>query len=393
MIQRIKESCNQHIDEVKKIRRHIHQHPELSNQEYKTSEYIKTWLTSNAISFKDGYLKTGLVAKIPFTNPEKCTVAIRAELDALPIQELNDTSYSSVISGVMHACGHDVHIAIILGVAKVLLSLKDKIEGTVLLIFQPAEEKPPGGAAIMINEGALTDPSPDVVIAHHVMPELECGKVAFHPGKYMASVDEIKIIVNGKGGHAAMPHQITDSILIASHIIVALQQIVSRYIHADVPSVLSFGKITGMGAPNVIPDIVTIEGTFRTMDEQWRQKALQKIQQISASIADGMGGKSELVINSGYPALVNDKHITAKAQLYASEMLGEENVKNAETWMASEDFAYYAEQYPSVFYRLGTQKANTQAVPLHNPQFDIDEDALKTGIISMSYMVYRFLSE
>jgi amidohydrolase len=393
MIQEIQKVCNQYFEEIKQIRRYLHRNPELSNHEFNTSEYIKSWLKSNSISFKEGFSMTGLVAKIPFNNPSKRTVAVRAELDALPIQELNKTAYTSVNSNVMHACGHDAHMAIILGLAKVLICLKDRLEGTVLLIFQPAEEKPPGGAAIMISEGALNDPCPDIVIAQHVMPELESGKVAFRPGKYMASVDEIKMTIKGKGGHAAMPHQLTDSVLIASHIVVALQQIVSRNIQADIPSVLSFGKITGLGAPNVIPDLVTIEGTFRTMDEIWRQKALQKIQRMSESIAEGMGGKCELTINKGYPALVNDNHITSKAKLFASEILGKENVKNSEIWMASEDFAYYAEKYPSVFYRLGTLKANAQAVPLHNPNFDIEEDALKTGVETMSYLVFRFLSE
>lgn len=393
MIQRIKEASAQQFEEVRKIRRHLHQYPELSNQEFNTSNYIKSWLVSHGISFKDGYLNTGIVARMPFNNPSKKTVAVRAELDALPIQELNKTGYTSQNPSVMHACGHDAHMSILLGVAKVFIHLKDKIEGTLLLIFQPAEEKPPGGADSMIKEGALKNPEPDIVIAQHVMPELISGKVAFCPGKYMASVDEIKIIVKGKGGHGAMPHQLTDSILIASHIIIALQQVISRNAKANIPSVLSFGKITGLGAPNVIPDLVTIEGTFRTMDEPWRHKALKKIQQISESIAEGMGGKCDIQINNGYPTLFNNVQVTKKAESFAQEILGKENIEQADIWMASEDFAYYAERYPSVFYRLGINKTNHQSPPLHNPEFDMDEEALKTGIETMSYLVYKFLSE
>ncbi len=390
----INELSQRYAQDIVDIRRHFHQNPELSNSEWKTSGYIKEQLNKLKIPFTDGYAQTGLVGKLEFKNPSKKVIALRADMDALPIQELNPVPYKSKNKEIMHACGHDVHMASLLGVARILSDIKEELEGTILFVFQPAEEKLPGGAKAMLEEGALNAPKPDLVIGQHVMPELQAGKVAFKSGKYMASVDEIELIVHGKGGHAAMPHQITDTVLITSHIIVALQQIVSRNSKASTPTVLSFGKLTAPGAANIIPREVKVEGTFRTMDETWRYEAHEKIKKLAKSIAEGMGGSCDVNINVGYPSLINDPELTQKAREITSGYLGEENIKDLEVWMASEDFAYFTHQFPSVFYRLGIQdKEGKHASPLHSPTFFVDESALRTGVEVMVNLVTKFLSE
>lgn len=390
----IKKLSGNFFPEIKNIRRHIHQHPELSFQEYKTSAYIKEKLKEYGIAYEDGFVKTGIVGRIEGTNPKKKVIALRADIDALPINEQNNITYKSKNEGVMHACGHDMHTASLLGTARILNSLKDQFEGTILLIFQPAEEKLPGGAKLMLEEGALNNPKPEIVIGQHVMPGLEAGKLGFRPGMYMASADEIYLTVKGKGGHAAMPDQITDTVLIASHIIVALQQITSRQAQASVPTVLSFGKVEANGATNVIPPEVNIEGTFRTMDEKWRNKAHKKIQQIAKSIAEGMDGTCEVKIVRGYPFLVNHETITQKAIKYASEFLGPENIEALDLRMTGEDFAYYSQEFPATFYRVGiSDKDNKLISPLHSPTFNIDENSLKTSMAAMAWIGLSFLIE
>jgi amidohydrolase len=390
----IRKLSDDYFAEIKNIRRHLHQHPELSFSEFETSAFIKGKLNEYNIPYKDGYVETGIVGKIEGRNPESKVIALRADIDALPIVEQNEVEYKSKNEGVMHACGHDVHTASLLGTAKILSALKNDFEGTILLIFQPAEEKLPGGAKLMLKEGALSDPKPDVVIGQHVMPGMEAGKVGFRKGMYMASADEIYLTVKGKGGHAAMPDQITDTVLIASHIIVALQQITSRQAQASVPTVLSFGKVEAKGATNVIPPEVKIEGTFRTMDEKWRKQAHKKIQQIAVSISEGMGGMCEVKIVNGYPFLVNDNNVTSKVMKYAGDFLGEEKIEELDLRMTGEDFAYYSQVFPATFYRLGTSdKANKIKSPLHSPTFNIDENALKTGMATMAWVALSFLME
>lgn len=393
MKKKIEELAKKYFPDTLHCRRHLHANPELSFQEFETSAFIKKELDKMNIPYKDGFVKTGVIGKIEGKNPSKKIIALRADMDALPIVEKNDVGYKSRNDGVMHACGHDVHTSSLLGTAKILNDLKAEFEGTILLLFQPAEEKLPGGAKLMIEEGALNDPKPELIIGQHVMPGLEAGKLGFRPGMYMASADEIYMNVKGIGGHAAMPHQLTDNVLIASHIIVALQQIVSRNSYAATPSVLSFGKVIAQGATNIIPQEVKIEGTFRTMDETWRMEAHKKIKEIASSIAQGMGATCEVDIQVGYPFLINHEDSTLKAQKLASEYLGENNVEHLDLRMTAEDFAYYSQVMPSTFYRLGvTDKAKTIKSPLHSPTFNIDEDALETSIGAMAYIAMGLLA-
>ena len=304
--QLIKEKAAAYKKEVVAIRRYLHQHPELSFKEYKTADFVENKLKEYGISNQKRIVETGIIAIIEGVNPSKKTIALRADLDALPIQEDNEVDYKSVNDGIMHACGHDVHTSSLLGVAKMLNELKSEFEGTVKLIFQPGEEIIPGGASLVIKEGGLQNPEPTAIIGQHVYPQLEAGKVGFRSGMYMASADELYVTVKGKGGHGALPQLNIDPVLIASHIIVSLQQIVSRGAHPTVPTVLSFGKVVANGATNIIPDEVKLEGTFRTMNEEWRANAHVKMKKMAESIAEGMGGSCDFEVRKGYPFLVND---------------------------------------------------------------------------------------
>ncbi|MCG8697966.1 MAG: M20 family metallopeptidase [Bacteroidales bacterium] len=390
---KITQLAEKYYNDTLQIREHLHKHPELSYNEFETSKFIKSQLDKLGITYKDGYVKTGIVGKLEGKNPGKKVIALRADMDALPIIEQNTIHYKSINEGVMHACGHDVHTASLLGTAHILHDLKDEFEGTVLLVFQPAEEVIPGGAKLMLEEGALSDPKPDMIIGQHVMPGLEVGKVGFRPGMYMASADEIYLTVKGKGGHAAMPHQITDTVLMASQIIVSLQQIVSRNAPSYIPSVLSFGKVEAKGATNIIPQEVNIAGTFRTMNEEWRSQAHSRIKEIAISVAESMGGTCDVDIKVGYPYLINNEEITTKAKTYASAILGNDNVEHLDLRMTAEDFAYFSQQLPSTFYRLGVTSSNGENNhPLHSSMFNIDNQALKTGIKTMSWLAFNFLS-
>lgn len=383
LIELIKQKAKSYSEEVIEIRRHLHQNPELSFKEYNTSNYIQNYLNKLGIEFKNGVVDTGIVALIKGKNPEAKTIALRADIDALPIQEENTVNYKSINEGVMHACGHDVHAASLLGAAKILNEVKEEFEGTIKLIFQPGEEKLPGGASLMIKEGVLQNPTPKAIIGQHVFPDLPAGKVGFKPGMYMASCDEIYVTIKGKGGHAALPHTFIDPIFISSSIITNLQQIVSRRAKPSTPTVLSFGKINSKGgATNIIPDEVYLEGTFRTMDETWREEAHILIKQIATDIAKTMGGECIIDIKKGYPFLKNDESLTTQSILFAKEYLGEENVIDLELRMTGEDFAFYAQQIPGCFYRLGTGKSTG----LHTSTFNIDEKSIETSIGLMSWM-------
>ncbi len=392
VVELIKEKALAYKEEVIAIRRHIHQNPELSFEEFNTSKFVCSKLDEYGIEYKSGIVKTGIVGLIKGQNPSYKTIALRADLDALPIIEENDVDYKSNNEGVMHACGHDVHASSLLGVAKILNELRDQFEGTVKLIFQPGEERLPGGASLMIKEGVLENPAPSAVIAQHVYPQLEVGKVGFKGGMYMASTDELFMTVIGKGGHAALPHLNIDPVLITAHILTALQQVVSRISHPTSPSVLSFGKIVGNGATNIIPDKVELEGTFRAMDEEWRAEAHLKMKKMAESIAEGMGGKCEFKILKGYPYLVNDEELTSKAKVSAIEYLGKENVVELDLRMTAEDFSYYSQVKPACFYRLGTKNdTNNINSGLHTSTFNIDEDAIEISIGLMSWITLNEL--
>ncbi|ARS37447.1 M20 metallopeptidase family protein [Pontibacter actiniarum] len=390
-INKIKELARAYAPDTVQVRRHIHANPELSFEEHHTAAYVKQVLESYGLQV-ERIATTGLVALVKGRNPEKRTVALRADMDALPIVEANEVAYKSKNEGVMHACGHDVHTASVLGTARILQELREEFEGTVKLIFQPGEEKFPGGASIMIKEGVLQNPAPESIVGQHVFPLLPAGKVGFRSGMYMASADEIYITVKGKGGHAAMPEMNIDPVLIASHLIVALQQIVSRHASPKVPSVLSFGKVEAKGATNVIPNEVKLEGTFRTMHEVWRKEAHQKIKKLAEGLCESMGGSCDIDIKNGYPFLQNDPGVTAVARAAAEAYLGEENVVDLDLWMGAEDFAYYTQQIPACFYRLGTRNEERGITSgVHTPTFDVDEDALETGMGLMAWVALQEL--
>jgi len=376
-------------------RRHLHQHPELSFQEKETGLYIARELEKLGIAHEHGWGENGVVALIEGQNPSKKTVALRADIDALPILEENDIPYKSKNEGIMHACGHDAHTASLLGAARMLQEVKGELEGTVKLIFQPAEERLPGGASLLIKEGVLENPKPATIVGQHVHPPLEVGKVGFRAGKYMASADELFLTVRGKGGHGALPHTCVDTILLTAHIITALQQIVSRNTNPNLPAVVTLGKINSTGgSTNVIPDEVKLEGTFRTMDEKWRFEAHERMRQLVQGIAASMGGEAELDIKVGYPVLFNEPELTAKARQFAEEYMGVENVVDLPIRLTAEDFAYYSQEMPACFYRLGTgNAANGTTSGLHTSTFNIDEAALEWGSGLMAWMAVRQLVE
>ena len=360
-------------------RRHLHQNPELSFEEVQTSAFVQDRLRDLNIPFTAGIGGYGVVANLQGHRPGP-VVALRADMDALPIQEANDVPYASKVPGVMHACGHDVHTASLLGVAALLRSRTQEFSGTVRFLFQPAEEKLPGGASLMIRDGALANPVPQAIYGQHVMPLLPAGTVGFRSGRYMASADEIRLTIRGKGGHAAMPHLNTDSVLIASHIVVALQQVVSRRANPTLPSVLSFGHIIGEGAYNVLPNDVRLRGTFRTMDETWRAQAHALIREIASGTASAMGAICDVEIDRGYPMLFNHPEPTALARSTAEAYLGPQQVVDLDLWMAAEDFAFYAQEIPASFYRLGTRnEAKGWVSSVHTSTFDVDESALPLG--------------
>lgn len=379
------------FNDVVANRRHLHSHPELSFHETETSAFVAQKLDDLGLEYVHMADK-GLVALIKGSKPSDKVVALRADMDALPITEANDVPYKSQNNGVMHACGHDAHTSSLLGTATILTQLKDQFAGTIKLIFQPAEEKLPGGASLMIKEGVLENPKPQAVIGQHVMPLIDAGKVGFRSGKYMASTDEIYVTVKGKGGHGAQPQQNIDPVIITAHILTALQTIISRSADPKSPSVLSFGKVIANGATNVIPNEVYLEGTFRTMDEQWRSDAHKKMKKMAEGIAESMGGSCDFNIMRGYPFLINEEKLTASARGYAEDYLGKENVLDLDIWMAAEDFAYYSQVADSCFYRLGTRNESRGITSsVHTPTFDVEEDAFKISTGLMAYIALKQL--
>lgn len=389
---KIKEAATNYLSETIAIRRHLHAHPELSFEEINTSNFIVSKLKEYHIPFKQGIVKTGIVAIIEGQNPSKKIIALRADMDALPITETNHCEYKSKNEGVMHACGHDVHSACLLGAAKILNELKNSFEGTVKLIFQPGEEKLPGGASLMIKEGILENPTVTSIFAQHVFPSMEAGKVGFRNGMYMASTDEIYLTVIGKGGHAAMPSDYNNPLLIASAVLLELNKTFMQQNHTT-PTVLAFGKIVGNGATNVIPDEVKIEGTFRTMDEQWRKDAHLKMKTIAETVAINMGGRCDVRIEHGYPFLINDEATTNLARKAAQEYLGKENVEELPMRMTAEDFSFFSQKIPACFYRLGTaNKLKGITSGVHTSTFDIDEKALEVGTGLLAWLVINELN-
>lgn len=379
------------FNEVVANRRHLHSHPELSFHEKETSAFIAERLEALGLGYEK-MADNGLVVLIKGDKPSDRVVALRADMDALPITEANDVPYKSQNVGVMHACGHDAHTSSLLGTAKILTELKSEFGGTVKLIFQPAEEKLPGGASLMIAEGVLENPKPHAVLGQHVMPLIDAGKVGFRAGKYMASTDEIYVTVHGKGGHGAQPQQNIDPVIITAHILTALQQVVSRFADPKSPSVLSFGKVIANGATNVIPNEVYLEGTFRTMDEQWRNEAHVKMKKMAEGIAESMGGSCDFNIMRGYPFLINEEKLTAATRGHAEDYLGKENVLDLDIWMAAEDFAYYSQVADSCFYRLGTRNESRGITSsVHTPTFDVEEDAFKISTGLMAYLAVKQL--
>jgi len=390
--ERIKQLASKYFEKTVEMRRHIHANPELSYQEYETAKYVAEELRAMGIEPVEGVAETGVTALIKGKNPDNKVIALRGDMDALPILEENDVPYKSKNEGVMHACGHDVHTSCLLGAALILNELREEFEGTIKLIFQPGEEKNPGGASLMIKAGALENPKTEAVFGQHVLPYIPTGKLGFRGGKYMASADEVYLTVKGKGGHAALPDKTVDPIVIASHIITALQQVISRNADPKTPTVLTFGTIHGGTAQNIIPDEVKLGGTFRALDEEWRFKAHELITKMAQNIAEGMGGSCHVNIDVGYPFLQNDEELAKNARANAVEYVGEENIVDLDLWLGAEDFAYYSQVVPSCFYRLGTgNEAKETTFGAHTPRFNVDEDAIELGIGFMAWNALKAL--
>ena len=382
--ERIRQLASAYAADTIAIRHHLHAHPELSYQEFNTSAYIQQALTKLGIPFTV-MATTGVVGIIEGKDPSSRIVALRADIDALPIQEANDVPYRSTCDGVMHACGHDVHTSCLLGAARILQETKEEWSGTVKLIFQPGEEKNPGGASLLIKEGVLKNPAPSCIVGLHVNPQLEVGKLSFRGGQVMASADELYITIRSKGGHAASPHKTTDTILVASHLIVSLQQIISRNSDPFAPSVLSICAINGGHTTNVIPHEVKLMGTFRAMDEEWRFKAHELIRRHTEGMALAMDAEIELHIDVGYPSVYNNEPLTNEVVSIAQNFFGKERIEETELRMGAEDFGYYTREIPGCFFRLGTgNEAKGITSGVHTPTFDIDESAIEMGMAAMA---------
>lgn len=393
LAEEVKKLSAEVFERVVAFRREMHQNPELSFEEFETQKRIRRFLHEIGIEDVKDCANTGLVALIKGNNPNSRTIGLRADIDALPIKEENQCSYKSSNEGVMHACGHDVHTSSMLGTAYILNKLRDKFEGTVKVVFQPGEERLPGGASIMIQEGVLQNPTVETMTGQHVMPLIDAGKVGFRKGLYMASADEIYITIHGKGGHGAHPHMNVDPIAISAQVITALQQVVSRQAKPAMPTVVSIGKIVGLGSTNIIPDKVEMEGTLRTFNEEWRMEAHKRIIQVATSVTEALGGRCEIEVRKGYPFLNNHEETTEYARQAAVEYLGEENVEDLDIWPAGEDFAYFSQEVNSCFYRLGIRNEEKGITSmLHTPTFDIDESALEVGAGLMAFIALKQLN-
>ncbi|MEX0747672.1 MAG: M20 family metallopeptidase [Rhodothermales bacterium] len=395
MIDRIKDLSDGMFGEVVTVRRRLHENPELAYEEFETSRLVADRLKALDLDVKTGVARTGVVATLKGSHPGP-TVALRADMDALPIVEENDFEFRSRNNGKMHACGHDAHTSSLLGTASILRQIKDDLHGSVRFIFQPSEERLPGGAKPMIDEGVLENETRvEAIFGQHVQPDLSAGKIGVRSGMYMASTDEIYITVHGKGGHAAAPHLLgTDTVLAASHIVVALQSVISRHCPPDVPSVLSIGRLIADGATNVIPERARLEGTFRSMNEEWRFRAHDLIRNIAVNTAEAFGARADVEVVVGYPELFNDPEKTEFVRSAAASYVGEENVVDLERWYASEDFAWYLREVPGTFYRIGTRNEEKGIVHgLHTPRFTIDEEALRVAPGFMAFLAWKYLAE
>lgn len=384
--QKIKALAKQYAPAFIDVRHYLHAHPELSYKEFETSKYIQQKLSEYNIPF-DVKATTGVIGIIEGKNPQSRVVALRADMDALPIQEANDVSYKSTVPGVMHACGHDVHTTCLLGAAKILSETREEWEGTIKLIFQPGEEKNPGGASLLIKEGVLENPAPQCIFGLHVNPQLEAGKLSFRAGKVMASADELYITIHSKGGHAAAPHLTADTILVASQLVVSLQQVISRNRDPLSPSVLTISSFQGGYTTNVIPAEVKLMGTFRAMDEEWRFRAHDIIRKHTTELVHALGAEADIHIDVGYPTVYNNEALHLTAKKLAESFMGQENVEETEVRMGAEDFGFYSQKIPGCFFRLGTanrSKGLTSGV--HTPTFNIDEDAIEIGIGIMAWL-------
>lgn len=394
MKSKIEELTKKYFPYVVECYHHLHAHPELSFQEFETSRFIQNELTKIGIPFKAGIAGTGILAKIEGKNPTKKVIALRADMDALPICEAVDIPWKSKKENVMHACGHDAHVACLLGISKILVDLKTTFEGTVLLIFQPGEEKAPGGASVMLDEGIFDEIQPEIILAQHVSVDYPTGTMGFLPGLIMASADEIHVKVHGKGGHGALPHLCNDTVLATAQTLVALQQVRSRLCPPLIPMVLTFGKLVANGAQNVIPHEVELSGTFRTFDEKWRLEAKNHIRRIITETCSAYGCTAEITMPDGYPCVVNDTSVTNQAREFASDWVGNENIRDLEMRLTSEDFGFFTQKYPSTFYRTGVKSAiNETTGGLHSSTFRIDENGLKTGLGGMAWLSWRFLNQ
>lgn len=398
MIDAIREIAGDIQPELVELRRALHRNPELAFEEHETARRIDEELSDLPVSVRTGVAETGVVAVLEGARSGP-VITLRADIDALPIQEENDVPYASEVEGVMHACGHDVHTACLIGAARILSRIRDDLRGSLRLIFQPSEERLPGGASVMIDEGVLGSwngqPAPESIFGQHVMPELPAGHLGVRSGTYMASADEIYVTIEGEGGHAAAPHELrSDATVAAAHVVVALQDVISRHCPPGVPSVLTIGKLEAPGATNVIPSSARLEGTFRAMDEEWRRRAHGLIRRTVEHTARAHGAESHLDLRIGYPALRNDP---ARAEFVADSArayVGPDRTEEIDRWYASEDFAFYLQEIPGVFYRLGVRDEQfTAPRPVHTASFDIDEDALETGAGFMAYLAWRYTSE
>jgi hippurate hydrolase len=386
LLEKIKTLAAQGQDENIAIRRHLHANPELSYQEFETCKYVQAQLTKIGIPFTV-IATTGVLGIIEGKNPSKRVIALRADMDALPIIEENEVDYKSKNEGVMHACGHDVHTTILLGAAKILWSLREEFEGTIKLLFQPGEEKNPGGASYMIRDGALQNPTPQGIIGLHVHPGLPYCKLSFRKGRVMASADELYVSIKSSGGHAATPHQTVDTVLVAAQLITSLQTIISRNRNPQNPSVLSICSIHGGNTTNVIPSEVKLMGTFRAMDEVWRFKAHELMLQQAKGLAIATGAEIDFRVDVGYPTVDNEPMITEAAWKLADQYMGIENVEETELRMGAEDFGYYSQVIPGCFFRLGVRNESKDAIHnVHTPVFKVDEDAIANGVGMMAWL-------
>jgi len=391
---RIQKLCIQNNDYVVDCYRYLHAHPELSFQEFETARFVQNELTKMGIPFRAGIGGVGILGKIEGQNPNKKVIALRADMDALPVCEAVDIPWKSTNENVMHACGHDAHTACLLGAAKILQELKAEFEGTILLIFQPGEEKAPGGARLMLEDGLFNDIEPEIILAQHVSVDYPTGTLGFLSGMIMASADEIHVKIHGKGGHGALPHLVNDTVLATSQTIVSLQQVRSRLCHPLIPMVLTFGKLIADGATNVIPGEVQLSGTFRTVDEQWREEAKNHIRRIITETCAAHGCTAEIDIPDGYPCVINNEEVTSKARKFATEWIGEDNIRILEMRMTSEDFGFFTQKYPCSFFRFGVKgEINASTGGLHSSTFQIDEKALETGMGGMAWLAWRFLND